>query len=63
MPAYDRNNIFARILRGESPRVVELNGERFAEGMLQHELDRLTDDIIERRGGGRPNKTKGTRPA
>jgi hypothetical protein len=52
----------ARLLRSESPRVVELNGERFVEGMLQHELDRLTDDMIERRGQGRPNHTARTRP-
>jgi hypothetical protein len=52
----------ARHLRDESPRVVELNGERFAEGMLQHELDRLVDDVIERRGQGRPNRTTRTRP-
>ena len=52
----------ARHLRSESPRVVELNGERFTEGMLQHELDRLIDDVIERRGQGRPNRTARTRP-
>jgi len=47
-----------RVLRRETPRIVELAGRRFSEGVLEHELNQLNDDLIEEKGRGRPNKTK-----
>lgn len=48
----------AKLLREETPRVVELGGERYVEGMLEHEVLQVTDDQFERRGRGRPNGTQ-----
>lgn len=45
------------ILRAETPRVVEIDGIQFVEGMLEHRLLELTDDQFEMRGQGRPNRT------
>lgn len=47
----------AEILRWETPRVVELEGSRWVEGMLEHQIIEATDDLFERRGQGRPNRT------
>jgi hypothetical protein len=48
----------AKIERWQTPRVVRIKGVRYAEGMLEHELLRLTDDLTERAGRGRPNRTE-----
>jgi hypothetical protein len=48
----------ARIQREETPRVVEIEGRRFVEGYLDHEIQRIVDDRFEARGQGRPNRTK-----
>lgn len=48
----------AKILRPETPRVVEIGGQRFCEGTLEHEILQLSDDRFEARGEGRPNKTE-----
>jgi hypothetical protein len=48
----------ARVVRGETPRVVELEGKRYVEGMLEHELLQRTDDLLEKHGRGRPNRTE-----
>jgi len=48
----------ATILRWETPRVVELNGMRWVEGMLEHQIRQLDDDHLERSGHGRPNRTQ-----
>ncbi len=53
----------AKILRWETPRVVELKGTRFVEGMLEQQILQLTDDLFELKGRGRPNKTERERPA
>jgi hypothetical protein len=53
----------ARIARWETPRVVHIGGVRFVEGMLEHEILRLTDDQAERAGRGRPNRTVRQWPA
>ena len=45
------------ILRWETPRVVEIDGRRYAEGMLEHQIVALTDDLSETLGRGRPNQT------
>lgn len=47
----------ARIIRGETPRVVEIAGREFCEGMLDYETNLRYDDLSEQRGGGRPNGT------
>ena len=48
----------AKILRWETPRVVELEGMRWVEGMLEHQVLQVTDDAFEKRGKGRPNRTR-----
>jgi hypothetical protein len=48
----------ARVLRSQTPRVVQIAGERYTEGMLEHQILQVTDDASERRGRGRPNKTE-----
>jgi hypothetical protein len=53
----------AKIERWQTPRVVRIQGVRYAEGMLEHELLRLTDDMTERGGRGRPNRTERLRPS
>lgn len=47
----------ANVVRWENPRVVELEGVRFVEGMLEHQILQVSDDIFELKGRGRPNKT------
>jgi hypothetical protein len=53
----------ARIVRWETPRVVERGGRRWVEGMLEHQVLLVTDDLFERRGRGRPNGTRRSRIA
>jgi hypothetical protein len=53
----------AKLLREETPRVVELGGERYVEGMLEHQILQVTDDQFERHGRGRPNRTPPRRPS
>jgi len=48
----------AKLVREETPRVVELQGERYVEGMLEHQILQVTDDRFERNGRGRPNRTQ-----
>ena len=48
----------ARFLRGESPRVVAVEGRRFVEGYLEHEIRERLDDRFEALGQGRPNQTR-----
>jgi len=47
----------ARFVRSRSPRVVEVAGRTYAEGMLDAAIDQIHDDEFERRGRGRPNGT------
>jgi hypothetical protein len=49
------------INRWKTPRVVTFQGMRYAEGMMDHEIDQLSDDISEKRGRGRPNETEAQR--
>ena len=46
-----------RILRDDTPRIVEIAGQRFCEGLLEHHVLQVTDDAFEARGDGRPNRT------
>jgi hypothetical protein len=48
-------------LRHDTPRVVEVAGRRYAEGMLQQQIDELMDNEFELRGQGRPNGSVRTR--
>jgi hypothetical protein len=48
----------AAIHRWDTPRVVELNGRPWVEGMLEHQVLTVTDDLFERKGQGRPNRTR-----
>jgi hypothetical protein len=48
----------AKVIREETPRVVELQGERYVEGMLEHQILQVTDDEFERHGRDRPNRTR-----
>jgi hypothetical protein len=48
----------ARVIRGETPRVVEVAGRAFCEGLLDYETNRLYDDLSNHRGAGRPNNTR-----
>jgi hypothetical protein len=48
----------AKVIREETPRVVELQGKRYVEGMLEHQILQVTDDQFERHGRGRPNRTR-----
>ena len=51
-----------RYLSQDSPRVVELNGRKFCEGMMQSHINEIVDDIFEEQGYGRLNQTvKATR--
>lgn len=52
----------AIIHREKSPRVVELNGKFYAEGMLDAHLNELIDNIFESKGDGRPNMTSHSDP-
>lgn len=47
-----------RILRHETPRVVEIGGKKFTEGYLEHEIRQIDDDAAEALGRGRPNRTE-----
>ena len=51
----------ARILVKGSARVVEIDGRKFSEGLMEHTLRSLDDDMFEAHGWGRPNKTERSR--
>jgi hypothetical protein len=48
----------ARIIRPETPRLVEIDGREFCEGLLEAEVLQVTDNQFEALGRGRPNRTK-----
>ena len=50
-----------RFLEKGHARVVELRGKVFAEGMLEDLIFEVTDNAFEKKGEGRPNKTKRSR--
>jgi hypothetical protein len=45
----------ASYLKEDTPRVVEIDGRKFCEGLLQSHIDEVTDDIFEAQGLGRLN--------
>jgi hypothetical protein len=48
----------ARFLLNDQSRVVEIEGRKFCEGMLEATLNEINDDAFEEHGDERPNKTK-----
>jgi len=53
----------ARFLSEDEPRVVEIDGRRYAEGMLDALIREIDDDIFEATWGERPNQTRKTHPS
>ena len=47
-----------RFLSHDQPRVIEIEGRRFSEGMLESVIREIEDDLREARGEERLNKTK-----
>jgi hypothetical protein len=48
----------ARFLFNDQPRVIEIAGRKFCEGMLAATLNEINDSLFEERGDKRLNKTK-----
>jgi len=48
----------AKFLLNDQPRVVEIAGRKFCEGMLEATLNEINDDLFEECGGERLNETK-----
>jgi hypothetical protein len=53
-------SVGAIFIKEDEPRIIEINGKQFAEGMLEAHLRELDDDIFELRGEKRLNQTKRT---
>ena len=47
----------AKFLENGSTRVVEINGRKYCEGLLEETIRSLSDDIFEANGEGRLNET------
>ena len=52
----------AKFLINDQYRVVEIDGKRFCEGMLNAIVNELNDDLFEEHGEGRLNQTKKPSP-
>ena len=48
----------ATLIRVDTPRVVELGGRQFSEGMLEYQVRQVSDDMFEARGEPRLNRTE-----
>ena len=48
----------AVFLLDEPTRVVEIKGRKFCEGLLEAEIQEITDNLFEIYDGSRPNRTK-----
>jgi len=48
----------AKFLQKDNIRVVEINGRKFSEGMLESLICEICDNEIEAHNGSRPNETK-----
>jgi len=53
-------SVGAIFIKEDEPRIIEINGKQFAEGMLEAHLKESDDDIFELRGEERLNQTKRT---
>ncbi len=51
-------SVGATFIKEDEPRIIEINGKQFAEGMLEAHLKESDDDIFELRGEERLNQTK-----
>lgn len=48
----------AKFIYNDDLRIVEIEGRKFSEGMLESLIREVSDDEFEARGDGRPNETK-----
>ena len=53
-------SVGAKFIKEDEPRIVEINGKQFAEGMLEAHIKELDDNIFESLGEKRLNQTKRT---
>ena len=53
-------SVGAKFIKEDEPRIVEINGKQFAEGMLEAHIKELDDNIFESLGKKRLNQTKRT---
>ncbi len=53
-------SVGAKFIKEDEPRIIEINGKQFAEGMLEAHLKESDDDIFELLGEKRLNQTKRT---
>ena len=53
-------SVGAIFIKEDEPRIIEINGKQFAEGMLEAHLKESDDDIFEMLGEKRLNQTKRT---
>ena len=53
-------SVGAIFIKEDEPRIVEINGQQFTEGMLEAHLRELDDDVFELLGEKRLNQTKKT---
>jgi len=51
------SSLGVRYLSQDSPLVVQLNGRKFCEGLLQSHINEVADDMFEEQGMGRLNHT------
>ena len=55
-------SVGAKFIKKNEPRIVEINGKQFTEGMLEAHIKELDDNIFELLGEKRFNQTKRTDP-
>ncbi len=53
-------SVGAKFIKEDEPRIIEINGKQYAEGMLEAHLKESDDDIFELLGEKRLNQTKRT---
>jgi len=53
-------SVGAKFINEDEPRIVEINGQKFVEGMLEAHIRELQDDVFESQGEERLNQTKRT---
>ena len=53
-------SVGATFIKEDEPRIIEINGKQFAEGMLEAHLKESDDDVFELLGEKRLNQTKRT---
>jgi len=53
-------SVGATFINEDEPRIVEINGQQYVEGMLEAHIRELQDDVFESQGEERLNQTKRT---